>query len=452
MELTFLGATKTVTGSKYLINYEGREILIDCGLFQGFKELRLRNWEDLPLDVHKINAVLLTHAHIDHSGYLPALIRQRFHSTIYCTHGTKALCSVLLPDSGRLQEEEAYFANKHGFTKHKPALPLYTKFEAENTLRYFQSFDFNQSFSPTDNITATFKRSGHIIGAALTELRYRNKTILFTGDLGRMNDPVMKPPVEIKTVDYLVIESTYGDRLHEKNHPTNYLAAIINQTMQRGGVLVVPAFAVGRTQSLMYYIMLLKREKKIPDVPVYLDSPMATNATKIFCQYADEHRLGEKECKIMCEEVIYITTPEQSKALDKMHKPMIIISASGMLTGGRVLHHMKQFGTDPRNTVLFTGYQADGTRGEMLEKGEREIKIHGESVTVTAQIASISSLSAHADQEEILEWCRNFTYQPKKVFITHGELSAALHLKQQLETKLGWNCVIPEYLQKETLV
>ncbi len=451
MQLTFLGAAGTVTGSKYLLETETKKVLVDCGLYQGHKELRLRNWSQLPVLSQSIDAVVLTHAHIDHTGYIPLLVKNGFKGNIYCTPGTKALCEILLPDSGFLQEEEAAFMNKHDISKHKPALPLYTREDAVYSLEQFKIIDFDINTLLFDELSFKFKKAGHIIGSAFISFTHKNTSLFFTGDMGRPHDAIMREPDIIQQTDYLVIESTYGDRLHGNENPQDQLEKIINTTAQRGGSIITPAFAVGRAQSLLYYIDQLKTAKKIPDMPVFLDSPMAVNATHIFCDYPQEHRLSEKLCHHFCGGATYINTSEDSKKLDQLTKPIIIISASGMATGGRVLHHLKTFAPHPRHTILFAGYQGDDTRGAKIMAGEKEIKIHGELIPVKAEIKMLSNVSAHADYEEILGWLSNFTAAPKKIFITHGEQTAAISLKTKIEEKFGWNCEVPVYLQKEKL-
>lgn len=447
MKLSFLGATNTVTGSKNLLQLGNKTILVDCGLFQGYKELRLRNWDKLPIQPSQIDAVILTHAHIDHSGYLPLLVKNGFKGPIYASAATKDLCSILLPDSGHLQEEDARFANKYGFSKHKEALPLYTQKEAEHALKQFFVVDFDKRYKLFENSHFSLSRAGHILGAAIVTVEHHNKMIVFSGDLGRPHDPVMVEPAKISATDYLVIESTYGDRLHDKASPEVQLKRVITETAKRGGVVIIPAFAVGRAQSLLYYLYQLKRKKAIPDLPVFLDSPMAIDATRLLFKYMKEHRLDKDTCRDACNMATYTNSVEESKKIDSYHMPMIIISASGMATGGRVLHHLKMFAPDQRNTILFSGYQAGGTRGDRIVKGEHEVKIHGEMVPIRAKVENIDTLSAHADYQETLLWLENFKYPPKKVFITHGEPASALSLKQKIEEKFGWDCLIPNYLQ-----
>ncbi len=447
MKLTFLGATETVTGAKYLLNYHSKNILIDCGLFQGYKELRLRNWNELPINPKKIDAVILTHAHIDHSGYLPLLMKKGFSGPIYATEGTTDLCSIMLPDSGHIQEEDAYQANKHHYSKHKPALPLYTRVDAEKVLKQFVPIDFYKKFTIDKDCHFTFHSAGHILGAAIVEINALHKKIVFSGDLGRRNDPIINEPDIIDNADYLIVESTYGDRLHEKTSPFTELKDIITNTAKKGGTLLIPAFTVGRAQTVLYYINQLKLKHAIPNIPVFVDSPMATKVTHLLEHYVGEHRLTKKECKAVSTTATYISTVEESKQIDNYAMPTIIISASGMATGGRVLHHLKAFAPHAKNTILFTGYQAAGTRGARILNGESEIKIHGKMVPINARVENLDNISAHADYEEVLYWLSHFKQKPKTVFITHGEIEAANSLKEKIENKFHWHCTVPSYLQ-----
>ena len=451
MQLTFLGATNTVTGSKYLLTAGGKKFLIDCGLFQGQRDLRHRNWDKLPLHPREIEAVLLTHAHIDHTGYLPVLIKNGFKGKIYCTQGTKALSAILLPDSGYLQEEDAARANRYGYSKHKPALPLYTQQDGADALRQFQALAFNKPYQLTDNLVVTFLPAGHIVGSALIQFAYHGKTLVFTGDLGRPHDPIMKPPTIISNIDYLVTESTYGDRLHDDIDPLDQMASAIQETAANGGSIIIPAFAVGRTQDILYFLYLLKEAKRIPDIPIFLDSPMAEDVSDLLIDFSSEHKLTPELCKKICSIAHYVRTPDESKSIDQYTMPVIIISASGMIEGGRILHHLKNFLPEPRHTVLLTGYQASGTRGDQLARGATEIKIHGEAIPVRANIILMKNMSAHADYQEMLAWLKNIKHAPRKVFITHGNQEAALSLKNKIEETYHWRCVVPEYLQIEKL-
>jgi len=420
MHITFLGATETVTGSKYLIEENNKNFLVDCGLFQGLKELRLRNWSRFPLNPAKIEAVILTHAHIDHSGYLPVLVNGGFKGDIYCTSATYDLCKILLPDSAKLQEEEAEYANKKGYSKHKPALPLYTVDDAEKALKYFNVIPYHKEVELLKDLRFELIPSGHIIGSAFVKLRNHKISVLFSGDLGRQEDLIMKTPEVIKHADYLVLESTYGDRNHDATNPLGEMEKIINETKKNNGVVIIPAFSVGRTQEVLYSICLLKKQKKIKDIPVYLNSPMSISATDIYCKHHNEHKLSSNQCEDMCSTATYITSVEESKALNNKTGPMIIISASGMATGGRVLHHIMRFAPDPNNAILFTGYQAAGTRGDRLIKGEKILKMFGQYIPINSKVYIIESFSAHADQAEILNWVKNFSSPPKMTFITHG--------------------------------
>ena len=451
MNITFLGATGTVTGSKYLLTIGDKKILIDCGLFQGERTLRERNWAKLPVDPTHIDAVILTHAHLDHSGYLPLLVKNGFTGPIYATQSTKQLCGILLPDSGHIQEEDAYFANKHKLSRHNPALPLYTMDDAIRVMPQFKTIAYDEAFQPTPNCTVTFSRSAHILGSAFVRIQAEGKTIVFSGDLGRMHDPIMGQPTWIDSSDYLVIESTYGDRLHDPESPENQLAEIINTTSARGGTVVIPAFAVGRTQSILYYISQLKEKNRIPDLPIFLDSPMAESVTDIYARYLQEHCLDKEICIRLSGIAKNISTPEESQKLDSLRYPAVIISASGMATGGRVVHHIKAFAPGENNTILFAGYQAKETLGERIISGAKEVKIYGQIVPMRAEIKVLSNLSAHADAAEILEWLSHFKTVPQQTFITHGEPEPAQALKQKIEAQLHWNCLVPEYQQKVEL-
>jgi metallo-beta-lactamase family protein len=447
MDLQFLGATGTVTGSKYLLRHAGASVLVDCGLFQGYKQLRLRNWAPFPVKPSTIDAVILTHAHIDHSGYLPVLARNGFRGRVYCTHATRELCGILLPDSGHLQEEEAAYANRHGFSRHRPALPLYTRDDAEKCLRLFHPVDSHHAWKPAQGLHATLSSSGHMLGSSFVRMDDGHRSILFSGDLGRPDDFVLPPPEAPPQADFLVMESTYGDRLHRRDDVLADLAALINRTAARGGVVLIPSFAVGRAQSLMYCIQVLKDRKTIPALPVFLDSPMAANATAIYQRFPREHKLASGIADAMFRNTQIIGTPDESRALGSKHVPMVIISASGMATGGRVVHHLKALAPDRRNTVLFAGYQAGGTRGAALVAGARTVRIHGEDVPVRAEVAVLEQLSAHADAEEIVGWMRGFQRPPRQTFITHGEPAASDALRQRIERELGWVCSVPEHFQ-----
>ncbi|HVJ15663.1 MAG TPA: MBL fold metallo-hydrolase [Polyangiaceae bacterium] len=444
MRLRFLGGTETVTGSRYLIESEGTRLLVDCGLFQGFKKLRQRNWAAPPFDPASLNAVVLTHAHIDHSGYLPRLAKLGFNGPVYCTPGTADLLQLLLPDSAYLQAEDAKRANAYGYTRHHPAEPLYTLDDVERCLPMLRPVAFDQTFAPADGVDATFSRAGHILGSASLALQLAGTSIAFSGDVGRLNDPIMKAPAPLSRADYVVVESTYGDRRHAGADVRSALAQVVNETAERHGVVVVPSFAVGRAQHLLHLLDQLRRERLIPDLPIYLDSPMAIDATKLFCRHGAEHRISEAECRSMCGAAKYSQSADDSKAIDRHAGPMIVISASGMATGGRVLHHLRRFLPDERNTVLFVGYQGGGTRGRALVDGADEVKIHGQYVKVRARVAQLPGLSAHADYAELIEWLRESTLTPRQVFVTHGEPAAADAFRRRLRDTFGWNTVVPD--------
>jgi metallo-beta-lactamase family protein len=400
--LSFLGGAGTLTGSKTLVEAAGRRVLVDCGLFQGLKPLQLMNWDRFPVDPASIDAVVLTHAHLDHSGYLPLLIRNGFRGRILATPATRDLCAILLPGSCYLQEKDAGYANRHGFSKHHPALPLYTAEEAKASLERFTVRAFDRPFEPVSGFTVNFKPAGHTLGAALIEMRIGGRHLVFSGDLGRPHDPIMIEPAVVRLADFLVVESTYGNRLHEPEDPEDVLADIIGRTVRRGGVVLIPSFAVGRVQILLYHLQQLKKSKRIPDVPIFLDSPMAVDASDVFCNHLGEPRLTKQQCLALCRVARYVNSVEDSKALDQNAMPKIILSASGMATGGRVLHHLKVFAPDPANTILFAGFQAAGTRGADMVASARFVKIHGAQVPVAAEVANLAMLSAHADREETL--------------------------------------------------
>ena len=451
MKLTFLGAAETVTGSRFLIESEEGKILVDCGLFQGLKKLRERNWAPFPVSPASINAIILTHAHIDHSGYLPVLFNNGFKRKVYCTPATLDLCKILLPDSGHLHEEEARFANKYGFSKHKPALPLYTLEDAKRCLPSFETVPFDTEFSPVKGIKVRFTPAGHILGSACVHLAYGQQKIIFSGDVGRPHDPVMYPPRALEETDYLVVESTYGDRLHTKLDQKKVLEKTIKKAAAKGGVILIPSFAVGRAQSILHLITELVTEGRIHKIPVFLDSPMAIDSTETFCRYQDQHRLSAQSCKAMCDLVTYTRTVDESKAIANQHAPKIIISASGMLTGGRILHHLKRYLPDRRNAVIFVGYQAAGTRGAAMLSGAESIKIHGEYFPVRAKLVQLDGLSAHADYMEMTEWLSHIKRPPEKTFIVHGEPQSQDAFRRYIKDHLGWDVSIPGHGDTEIL-
>jgi len=446
MKIQFLGAAGTVTGSKYLVAAGGDRILVDCGLFQGLKQLRLHNWAPLPFDAASLSAVVLTHAHLDHNGYIPLLVKNGFRGHIHCTPATFELCKLLLPDSGRLQEEDAEYANRHGFSKHHPAVALYTEDDAMRSLPLFRTVGFDRPIPLGGKLAAEFAPAGHILGAAMARIDDGRTRVTFSGDLGRPDDPIMVAPRDLGDADFVVVESTYGDRVHAKIDPCDELQPIISRTIARGGAVIVPSFAVGRAQALMYCIHRLKRLGRIPrDLPIFLNSPMAQDVTGLYERFSREQRLDRTECQaIFFGGAKYVNTVEESKALNTRRGPMIVIAASGMATGGRVVHHLKAFAPDPRNTILFSGYQAAGTRGAAMLAGAQTIRIHGQDIPVRADVAALSSLSAHADCDETLAWLRTSKHMPRRTFITHGEPVAADALRQRIERDLHWPTKVPE--------
>ena len=442
MKLTFLGAAGTVTGSKYLLETGGLRILVDCGLFQGYKNLRLLNWQPLPVRPTDIDAVVLTHAHLDHSGALPLLVREGYRGPVLTTHGTRELCGLLLPDSGHLQEADAEFANRHKTSRHQPALPLYTEEDAHRALKLFKPLDFDEPLT-LGALQLRLRPAGHILGASSVELRQGERTLLMSGDIGRPDDLMMKPPVPIAHADTLVIESTYGDRQHDDGDHAAELADVIRRTAARGGMVIIPAFAVGRAQALLYQIWLLKQANRIPDLPVFLDSPMAIDTTGIYQRHANEHRLSVDECRHMAQVARFCRTPDQSRELNQLTYPAIIISASGMATGGRILHHLMNHLGDRRCSVVFAGFQAGGTRGARLVAGERSIRIFGQDVAVNAEVVSIPGMSAHADAAQIIQWLGTLSHAPQHIYITHGEHDAADALRRRIQRELGWRATVP---------
>ncbi len=445
MKLTFLGGAGTVTGSKYLIESGGKRILVDCGLFQGYKNLRLLNWQPLPFDPAGLDAVILTHAHLDHSGMLPLLVRNGFRGAIHATPSTIALCGLLLPDSGHLQEEDANFANRHKSSKHDPALPLYTEDDARHALHQFRPLAFDQVIELA-GLQLRLRPAGHILGAASVELRTTDgagRSLFLSGDVGRPDDLLMRAPAPIAFGDTLVVESTYGDRIHSTQDNATLLAEVIARTAARGGKVVIPAFAVGRAQGLLYQIHLLKQASRIPDLPVFLDSPMAIDSTDIYRRHRSEHRLSEQECAGMSQVAKFCRTVDDSRALNELAYPAIIISASGMATGGRILHHLRNFGPDHRTSIVLAGYQAGGTRGARLAAGERELRIFGDDVRINAEVVSLPGMSAHADASQLIAWLRTLPKAPRHVYVTHGEPAAADALRCRIERELRWQASVP---------
>lgn len=458
-KITFLGATGTVTGSKYLFEACGKKLLIDCGLFQGLKENRQRNWEPFPVNPAEIDAVILTHAHIDHCGYLPRLTREGFTGPVYCTHVTHEFCKLLLPDSAHLQEEDARWANKKGFSKHKPALPLYTTPDVEKCLQQFSPRHYGESINLADGMRLKFRDAGHILGSAFANIKITQgdtvRKILFSGDIGGPNRPILNDPSQVYEVDYLLVESTYGNRLHgdKQSNREQELARVINDSVTRGGVLIIPAFAVGRTQELLFHIRELETSGAIPALPVYIDSPMAINATAITTKMYGNYDMTARMLmldgiEILKTDNLHIAkSVEESKALHEVKGPAIIMSASGMLAGGRILHHLYQRLPKAENTLLFVGYQAEGTRGRALQGGNTEVKIHGQMIPVKAHIETISGFSAHADYREILAWLMGFNRPPKQTFIVHGEPDASQAMGDKIQKQLDWPVIIPKHGQ-----
>ena len=450
-ELQFLGANATVTGSRYLVTAGSARILVDCGLFQGYKPLRLRNWAEFPVDPASLDAVVLTHAHLDHSGYLPRLIRSGFRGRVWCTEATRSLCGILLPDSGRLLEEEAGYANRSGSSKHHPAEPLYSEADARASLAHLQGIGFEQVFEPAPGISATFRMQGHILGAAAVTLEFEGKRLTFSGDLGRPDDPVMLAPAALADSDWVVVESTYGNRVHPAEALEQELLAVLQRVIARNGVVVIPAFAVGRAQMLLHVIAKLQSTGQLPDVPVYLNSPMAASVTGLYRQYPQLHRLNAAALDALQRTTHIVDSVEASKALNRRKGPMVVVSASGMATGGRVLHHLVAFAPDPRNAIVLCGYQAGGTRGAALAAGNKQLRIFGQDIHVGAEVAQLAAGSAHADADEIMAWLRSAPKPPRKVFVTHGEPDAADALRVRIEHELGWPAHFPEYLERVDL-
>lgn len=444
-QLTFYGAAGTVTGSKHLVEWRGRRVLLDCGLFQGLKALRLRNWAAPPFDVRSIDAIVLSHAHIDHSGYLPLLVKHGYRGPVYCTAGTADLLHVLLPDAAHLQEEEAEYANRHGYSKHHPALPLYTRADVEQVFPLLQTQPYASRFAVLPGLTATLRRTGHILGAASIELDLgASGRVVYSGDLGRWGRPILRDPELVQAAEVLLIESTYGDREHAHN-ARQQLARVISETAHRGGVVLIPAFAVGRVQELIWTLRQLEDAGEVPLISVYIDSPMAIDVTAMYCRHPEDHdeemlrAMQSGQCPLCCRQYHLMRTIEQSKWLNERRGPMVIIAGSGMMTGGRILHHLRRRLGDHRNTVLLAGYQAVGTRGRALLEGAQQLRMHGEEVPVRAQIESIDGLSAHADRTELMRWLSGFRRPPRTTYVVHGEPGPAQSLAAHIRETLGWS-------------
>ncbi|MEN2744498.1 MBL fold metallo-hydrolase [Sinomonas halotolerans] len=451
--LGFFGATDSVTGSRFLLEHGGRRILVDCGLFQGYKKLRERNRAPLPVPPASIDAVVLTHAHLDHSGYVPALVKQGFHGPVHATAGTAELCSLLLPDSGHLQEEEAETARVRGSSRHASPQALYTAKDAVDSLERFRPAPFRVPFPLGGGIEAQFIPAGHILGAAQVHITVDagtpgTRSLHFTGDLGRQDDPLMNPPDPLMPSDVLVTESTYGDRAHPKEDPGEALGEVVRRVARRNGVVVIASFAVGRAETLLLHLARLRRRNQIPDIPIYLNSPMAVDATGIYRSHQGEHRIGEREFHEMYALPTLVRDPDESRLLNLRGGPMVIISASGMLTGGRVLHHIEAYGSDRRNAIVLSGYQAGGTRGASLLDGATSLRIYGADVPIRAEVVSLDNLSAHADGDEILRWMGACPERPAMVYVVHGESGASDTLRRRIQNELGWRARVPEHLER----
>lgn len=457
--IKFLGAARTVTGSRYLVTAGKFTFLFDCGLFQGLKELRLRNWDEFPVAPSAIDAVVISHAHIDHTGYLPRLVREGFRGTIYCTPPTAELMEIMLLDSAKLQEEEAAFARRKGYSRHTNPMPLYTSEDAEKVFPLIHTVGYDTPINIHDSVSIRYLDAGHLLGSAITEVMIKGDTqtkkIVFSGDLGRQQDAMLRPPAVVQDADVLLIESTYGTKDNPAPDPMLELQAAVTDTLSRNGVLLIPAFAVGRTQVLLHYLHRLMKENKIPDIPVYIDSPMAISATYLYYKFPEYHKVDfshsvfarEMETNML----VFVKNEQYSKTLNEIRGRAIIISSSGMMTGGRILHHLFHRLRNERDTVLISGYQAEGTRGRDLVDGKPFIKIFGEEVPVKCKVVNMTSLSGHADCGELFDWMKNFTRKPKLVFTTHGEGENILRYAENIRERFGWNVVVPEYLQRVML-
>lgn len=457
-KITFLGAAGTVTGSKYLVEAGGKRLLLDCGLFEGSRELRQRNWEKLSVDPSTIDWVVLTHAHIDHTGYLPLLVRKGFRGPIFANGATNELCQLLLPDSAHLQEEDAKYAAKKGYSRHMPPLPLYTVEDAQRALSQFHEIPRSGPFTLSPEFSFIAHDAGHILGSTWLECKIteggKQTLVVFSGDIGRYNNPILKDPEAPTRADYLLCESTYGDRDHPPGDPADALADAINRTAKRGGVIVIPAFAVDRSQDLLYYLRRLLDQQRIPRLPVYLDSPMAINATSLYAKHHEDHRVQFTAAELTgnrdpldIADVHMTRTVDDSKRINSIETPCIILSASGMATGGRILHHLAQRLPDARNSVLLVGYQGDGTLGRALLDGSKEVRIHGVQVQARAEIIDIGQLSAHAGKSELLRWLSGFQSAPRQAFMVHGEPAGLNGLRDAITAQFHWPVTIPDYLQ-----
>ncbi len=451
-KITFHGAARTVTGSKYLLEAGNARVLIDCGMFQGPKKLRERNWQPTPFDAKSLDAVVLTHAHLDHTGFLPRVVKEGFNRRVFCTPATSALAELILLDSAKIQEYDAKYANKKGFSKHKPAMPLYDGNDVKNTLKLFCNTPRGKWFSPAEPIWMRFHDAGHLLGSNMIEVEIRDQDpplrLLFSGDVGRYDGPLYHDPAPPVDCDYLICESTYGNRDHPKGDISTALEEVVQRSVERGGVMLLASFAIGRAQQLIYLLQLLKKENRIPDLPIYLDSPMACNATKIYRQHNEDHDLSEgeldEEHPILAGPQVHLTRKvDESKALNHLEGPAIIISSSGMMTGGRIVHHLKRRLPEAKNTVVLGGFMAYGTRGRRLQNGEKSIRMHGIKVPVRAAIETVSGLSGHADRKDLLRWLKPLA-KPRCVFLTHGEPDGAEALAETLASTQGWDVQVPD--------
>lgn len=457
--LSFYGAAGAVTGSKYLLESQSSSLMIDCGLFQGLKALRLLNWEQPAYLPGTISALVITHAHLDHIGYLPRIVRDGFRGPIYATPATADLMRLQLLDSAKLQEEDAEYANRKGFSKHHPALPLYETRDVHRALRLVKPQPLATWFEPAKGYRACLHDTGHLLGAAMVEVETppepKASRVLFSGDVGRYDAPLYHDPTPPPPADYLICESTYGDRDHLPVDVLGGLATIVNDAAARGGMLVVASFAVGRTQQLIYLLQVLEMQRKIPPLPIYVDSPMAVEATEIYCRYADDHDLAEgmprtRDCVLLGPNIHWVERASDSKAINRERGPGIIIASSGMMTGGRILHHLRQRLSDPANTIVLAGYMAEGTRGRDLKEGRAKIRIHGRDFPVRANIVDFPGMSGHADRGELLRWLKDYP-APRQVFITHGEPPSAAAFAELLRTERGWNVTVPKLNETFTL-
>ena len=442
LQLKFLGGAGTVTGSKILLKTQNHQVLIDCGLFQGLKELRQLNWRKPPLPVPELDAVILTHGHLDHCGYLPVLVKYGYDGPIYATEPTRDVTEIILRDSAKIQEEDAQEANRYGYSRHHPAKPLYNMHDVERTLPLFKVRPQEKWIELNEEMKFRYRNSGHILGSSFVELECQGQRFVFSGDLGRRQPLLMHPPALLQQTDYLVLESTYGDKLHSSTSPYKEIADIVNHTYSKGGILIIPSFAVERAQELLLILNTLRYDKSIPAIPIYLDSPMGINVTELYLNYSDWHSLSAAECRTMMHDVHVIRDFEHSLHVLDTHGPKIIIAGSGMVTGGRVLYYLEQLLGDKKNTVLLAGFQAPGTRGNLLGSGSNDIKIHGRYYTVHAEVKQIGSLSAHADQADLLWWLSNLTKAPKRIFLNHGETQASEALRLKISDTFGWNVTI----------